>query len=67
MTFAIIILRVDKMGFEIKERKHAYEKYKDNILVKTWIDKEMTLFRENNLMAEIELLKIIRVNKHNMV
>ena len=31
------------------------------------IDKEMILFRENNLMAEIELLKIIRMNKQNIV
>ena len=31
------------------------------------IDKEMILFSENNLMAEIELLKIIRMNKQNIV
>ena len=55
------------MCFEIKVRKHAYEKYKDNIFVKTRIDEDMTLFRENNLMAEIELLKIISMNKQNMV
>lgn len=31
---AIIILRGDKMGIETRVRKHVYEKYEDNILVK---------------------------------
>ena len=50
------------MDFEINVRKIANDKYGDNILIKNRIDKELSYFRENNLLSEIEFISYLKEN-----